>query len=114
MVNFLAFITVLVLYVILEKQPGVNCTQVGQGTECVDNAVCQNDSLVCTCTSDFYANGGMCATSKSYIKWQNIFRVTISVRSIVFFYLLITVASPLNQNNVSMRSDMSTHGRLFQ
>ena len=83
-------ITVLVLYVILEKQPGVNCTQVGQGTECVDNAVCQNDSLVCTCTSDFYANGGMCATSKSYIKWQNIFRVTISVRSIVFFYLLIT------------------------
>jgi hypothetical protein len=57
-----------VLYVILEKQPGVNCTQVGQGTECVDNAVCQND--VCTCTSDFYANGGMCATSKSYIKWH--------------------------------------------
>jgi hypothetical protein len=83
-------ITVLVLYVLLEKQPGVACTQVGQGTECVDNAVCQNNGPVCTCTSDFYANGGMCAASKSYIKWQNIFRVTTSVRFIVFFYLLIT------------------------
>jgi hypothetical protein len=51
---------------------------------------CQNNGPVCTCTSDFYANGGMCAASKSYIKWQNIFRVTTSVRFIVFFYLLIT------------------------
>lgn len=73
-------ITVLVLFVILEKQPGVTCTQVGQGTECVDNAVCQTVSSdeKCTCTSDFYAHGGICVASKLYIKWQNIFSVTRS------------------------------------
>ena len=79
-------ITVLVLFVILEKQPGVTCTQVGLGTECVTNAVCQTVSSdkKCTCTSDFYANGGICVASKSYIKWQNIFSVTRSDRSIIF------------------------------
>jgi len=82
-------ITVLVLFVILEKQPGVNCTQVGQGTECVDNAVCQTvvSDLKCICTRDFYANVGMCAASKSYIKCQNIFSVTRSDRSIIFLSL---------------------------
>ena len=57
---------VLVLFVILEKQPGVTCTMVGQGTECIDNAVCQNTGTdsKCFCTSDFYNNGGMCVASK--------------------------------------------------
>jgi hypothetical protein len=62
-------ITVLVtLFVILEKLPGINCTQ---GIECVPNAECQNggSGLECTCTSNFYANGGMCVASKSSIKY---------------------------------------------
>ena len=64
-------ITVLVLFVISEKHPGVTCTMVGQGTECVADAVCQNGDpgLKCTYTSNFYANSGMCVASKSYIKW---------------------------------------------
>jgi hypothetical protein len=63
--------TVLVLFVLSEKQPGVTCTMDGQGTECVDNAVCQNgdSGLECTCTGDFYANSGICVASKSYIRW---------------------------------------------
>ena len=63
-------ITVLVLFVILEIQLGITCTMVGQGTEFIANAVCQNSSgLVCTCTSDFYSSGGICVASKSCIKW---------------------------------------------
>lgn len=51
-----------------DKTPGEACTETGQNTECVPNAVCQN--YKCTCTSDYYdsnglTSGGRCDKSKN-------------------------------------------------